>query len=200
MSVRHRLPRSLRYLLIALSALSAAIVIWVTVVVMTRPDYVAPDVTGWRTGDIFFSVGDSWESVAVRSITGAKAFELNDSTPSHCGVVIRRGSSAMLVHASPVVGHVVMESPDEYLRNNGAYCIYVRSMPCAIDSVRLTACVDSLVADAVPFDYDFDHTTPGALYCTEFVVTLAETLGCNDFSHLRKQGYIYPQDIANICK
>lgn len=172
---------------------------WIGIVFFCRPAYIAPDTSGWKTGDIFFSVGDSWESVAVRALTGAKSFELSDSTPSHCGLVVRYGGKVRLVHESTVAKRIVMETPEEYLKNNGSYCLYVRKSPCAPDSVILRQTVDSLLSTGIPFDFDFDHSSPQALYCTEMVVRVSEICGSGYFSHLRKKDYIYPEDILKMC-
>lgn len=172
---------------------------WIGIVFFCRPAYIAPDTSGWKTGDIFFSVGDSWESVAVRALTGAKSFELSDSTPSHCGLVVRYSGEVRLVHESTVAKKIVVETPEEYLKNNGSYCLYVRKSPCAPDSVILRQTVDSLLSTGIPFDFDFDHSSPQALYCTEMVVRVSEICGSGYFSHLRKKDYIYPEDILKMC-
>lgn len=96
-----------------------------------------PDTTMFRTGDIFFSVGDSWESVAVRALSGSTSFEVADSTPSHCGMVIRFADGVKLAHASTVAKKIVLETPEEYLRNNGSYCIYARKAPCTAQPTLL---------------------------------------------------------------
>lgn len=176
-----------------------AIIIWVCVVSWIRPVYVMPDTSSWQTGDIFFSVGDSWESVAVRSLSGAKNFEVSDSTPSHCGVIIRDVDGIKLIHASTVAKKIVAETPEEYMTNNGSYCLYAKRVYHAPDSVAILQTVDSLITKAVPFDFDFNHRDSKALYCTEMVITVFERNGNLRFTPLRKQNYIYPEDILKIC-
>lgn len=171
------------------------VALWICVVVSRIPSYVNPDTSDWHTGDIFFSVGDSWKSVAVRSITGVKNFGLSDTTPSHCGIVIVDSGTVRLVHESTSAKRIVMETPEEYLRNNGSYCLYARRPPCIRDSVRVVHVVDSLMMVGVPFDFDFDHSDDSSLYCTEMAIHVLELSGCSDVSDLRELGYIYPQDL-----
>lgn len=177
----------------------SAIIAWIYLVARTRPAYVMPDTSGWKTGDIFFSVGDSWESVAVRSISGAKNFEVSDSTPSHCGIIVRDGDIVKLVHASTTAKKVVAETPREYLSNNGSYCLYARGVSPEPDGVEIRRTTDSLIANSVPFDFDFNHRESNSLYCTEMVITVFERNGNLRFSPLRKQNYIYPEDLLKLC-
>lgn len=176
------------------------VLIWLTIVWLKRPDYIRPDTSGWHTGDIFFSVGDSWESVAVRSLTGALSFELSDSTPSHCGIVVRTHEGVKLAHASTSAGKIVLEDPEEYLQKNGSYCIYRAESPCKADSAMITQKLDSLIRSEVPFDFEYDHSDPKALYCTEMVVTVHELTGRRCLSGLREKLYIYPKDVLDLCR
>ncbi len=176
-----------------------SIITWVCMVYLSRPSYLMPDTTEWHTGDVFFSVGDSWESVAVRTLTGAKYFELADSTPSHCGVVVRDADGIKLVHESTVAKKVVAETPEEYLKNNGSYCLFAMKMYPTPDSVVFRQIVDSVIVKRVPFDFDFDHTDSESLYCTEMVIRVFELNGNSCFSSLREQSYIYPEDLLKKC-
>lgn len=185
--------------LIGLSAfLLLFFLIFIVAVAIYRPKPSVPDTSGWRTGMVFFSVGDSWESVAVRSFTGLRNIALSDSTPSHCGMVVMGDNGPLLVHASTTAGRVVAETPAEYIENNGSYCLYVKPQPFPLDTLRLKADIDSLLNVPVAFDYNFDHTDGKSLYCTELVVTLHELNGYDTLSPLRERNYIYPQDILNI--
>lgn len=173
--------------------------ITIGIVWLNRPAYIVPDTSQWKTGDIFFSVGDSWESVAVRTLTGFNSLELSDSTPSHCGVVIRLDGDVKLVHESTLAKNIVIETPEEYLKNNGSYCLYARKPPCLLDNKVLLQVIDSLIVRKVPFDFDFDHSSSESLYCTELVIKVFEICGYSGFSGLREQSYIYPTDILNLC-
>lgn len=53
---------------------------WVGFCWLKRPPYLVPDTSAFATGDVFFSVGDAWESVAVRALSGYTSFEVCDST------------------------------------------------------------------------------------------------------------------------
>lgn len=185
-----------------LAGMSAFVLMLLLIVIGTaifyRPKPAAPDTSQWRTGMVFFSVGDSWESAAVRSITGILNMGVSDSTPSHCGIVIRDGRGPLLVHASTVAGRIVAETPTEYIEKNGSYCLFVSPQAFPLDSVKLKSDVDSLLRSRVPFDFDFDHFDDKALYCTELVVTLHELNGCTSLSSLRDNHFIYPQDILHI--
>lgn len=179
-----------------IAILFLAIVVWV--ILLSRPSYQMPDTAEWKTGDIFFSVGDSWKSVAVRALTGAKRFEVSDSTPSHCGMVVKDVAGIKLVHASTVAKSVVVETIEEYLKNNGSYCLYVMPRSFPLDTVRLKSDIDSILRIPVPFDFEFNHSDSKSLYCTELVVTLHELNGCDSLTQLRTKHYIYPQDILNM--
>lgn len=173
------------------------LLIFIGAAVFYRPKSVRPDTSGWRTGMVFFSVGDAWESAVVRSITGMLNMAVSDSTPSHCGIVILGENGPLLVHASTTAGHVVAETPDEYIEKNGSYCLYVMPRTFNPDTLKLKSDIDSILAVPVPFDYDFDHSESKSLYCTEFVVVLHELNGITSLSSLRENHYIYPQDILN---
>lgn len=164
-----------------------------------RPAYLMPDTTGWNTGDIFFSVGDSWESAAVRTLTGAKYFELADSTPSHCGFVVRDSNKVFLVHESTVAKRIVAETPEEYLKNNGSYCLYAVKPNADTDSAALLRTLNSLIDNRIPFDFEFNHADSKSLYCTEMVIRVFELNGNFSFSALKDQNYIYPEDLLKMC-
>lgn len=186
-------------ILIGLSAfLLVSLLIVAVVVAVCRPKPALPDTSDWQTGMVFFSVGDSWESMAVRSITGLKNVALSDSTPSHCGMVIMGNDGPLLFHASTTARRAVAESPAEYIEKNGSYCLYAIPQPFQLDTLKLRVDIDSLLRIPVAFDYDFDHTDNKSLYCTELVVTLHELNGCKALSPLREKNYIYPQDILDM--
>lgn len=194
-----RIGKPILRIIAGLSASLLLVLLMVTVAAaVCRPKPAVPDTSGWQTGMVFFSVGDSWESVAVRSITSLRNVALSDTTPSHCGIILMEPSGPALVHASTVAKKVVKETPEEYITKNGSYMIYSRAMPDRVDTVLLREHIEELLARDYPFDFDFDHSDGKALYCTELVVTLYELSGCNSLSPLREQHYIYPQDILNM--
>lgn len=176
------------------------LVVWVGIVYLLRPSYIKPDTSDWQTGDIFFSVGDSWESVAVRALTGVLDFSISDSTPSHCGIVVRDSCGTVrIAHASTLKKKIVLEDPEEYLEKNGSYCLFTQKPPYRIDSTALMNTLDSLINAGVPFDFKFDHSESASLYCSEFVICVFEINGIFCFSDLRKQSYIYPKNLQNKC-
>lgn len=170
----------------------------VATAIFYRPKPAQPNTSNWRTGMVFFSVGDSWESIVVRSISSIFNIAVSDSTPSHCGIIIVGDKGPLLVHASTTAGHVVAETPAEYILNNGSYCLYTKPLPFQLDTLKLKSDIDSLLNIPVSFDFDFNHSDNKSLYCTELVITLYELNGCNSFSSLRENHFIYPQDILNI--
>lgn len=166
-------------------------------ILLTRPQYREPDTRNWQTGDIFFSVGDSWESYVVRSLTSFRERDLVDSTPSHCGIILIEETGPVLVHASTVAKKVVKETPEEYISKNGSFMIYSHAVPYDVDTIVLRRDVGELLEKNYPFDFDFDHRDPSALYCSELVIHLLELNGIDQLSDLRELAYIYPQDILN---
>lgn len=189
---------TLRILAVISASLIIILVIGVGAAILYRPKPSQPDTSEWQTGMVFFSVGDSWESAAVRSISSILNLTVSDSTPSHCGMVVRYKDRPLLVHASTTARHIVVETPEEYIKNNGSYCLYVKTQPLPLDTLKLKADIDSLLKIPVPFDFEFNHDEGNALYCSELVVTLYELNGCNSLSSLRENNWIYPQDILNV--
>lgn len=191
--------RSILRILVVISASLIMILLAVGgIAVLCRPKPSQPDTSDWQTGMVFFSVGDSWESAAVRSVSSIFNLTVSDSTPSHCGMVVRGDNGPMLVHASTTAKHIVMETPEEYIKNNGSYCLYIKAQPLTLDTLKLKTDIDSLLTMRVPFDFEFNHEDPDALYCSELVITLHELNGCHTFSSLREKNWIYPQDILNV--
>lgn len=188
----------IRSIAIATSIIVFLLLLWIGIVIFRTPSYLKPDTSDWQTGDVFFSVGDSWKSVAVRSLTSVRNFNVSDSTPSHCGIVVVESGVVKLVHASTSAQKIVKETPDEYLEKNGSYCLFARKSPAGLDTVGIKHHADSLVANAIPFDFEFDHSDSNSLYCTEMVVHLYELNGSPIFSTLRNKTHIYPNDLIKL--
>ena len=199
MKAKKRVHSFRHILFVGVSVLFFILILLLLFVIFYRPTYKGPNTADWKTGDIFFSVGDSWKSVAVRALTGAKEFELPDSTPSHCGIVIRDKKGIWLVHESTSEKRLVMERPDEYVKKNGSFCLFSKPTPCEIDTNLLRKNIERMIHKGIPFDYRFNNEDTTSLYCTEFVVYAFEKAGCNNFSELHKQQYIYPKDLEKIC-
>lgn len=192
--------KTVRIALASAATITAALAAAVIYILCTMPSHSEPDTRDWQTGYIFFSVGDSWKSYAVRALTRAKGDALTDSTPSHCGIVVMDGPSPLLVHESTSAGHIVAESPQEYFEKNGSRCIYALPAPGAVDTLRLREDINAMLGKRTPFDIDFNHSDSSALYCSELVVALLEHNGNRSLSPLRNRKFIYPQDIADRCK
>lgn len=193
-------PKALRIALAAAATITAALAAAVIYIVCTTPRHSEPDTRDWQTGYIFFSVGDSWKSYAVRGLTRLMGKALSDSTPSHCGMVVMQGATPLLVHESTSEGRIVAERPDEYFDKNGSRCIYALPAPGAVDTVRLRTDIRALTDARKPFDYEFNHSDSTALYCSELVVELLERNGNRSLTPLRARKFIYPQDIADRCR
>ena len=187
--------RILRCALWSLCTVAAILSVWLLTVTLCRPNDRNPDTSRWQSGYIFFSVGDSWKSVAVRSLTSFRDFNLRDSTPSHCGIVLRMSDGIRLIHESTSAGHIVSETPDDYFRINGSHCIYALPANASIDTMRLRQETERLLNIRKPFDYDFDHNDSTAFYCSEMAVYLLEKTGMPSVSILRESEFIYPDDI-----
>lgn len=69
-----------------------------------------------------------------------------------------------------------------------------------VDTLAIRQSVETLVKNRVPFDFNFDHSTSKALYCTEMVVRVFEQNNCFCFSKLRHNSYMYPNDLLKLCK
>lgn len=177
--------------------LFALISVFLVFVFLTKPKYREPELEGCQTGDLFFSVGDSWESYAVRILTSFRERNLVDSTPSHCGIILMEEGKPMLVHASTVAKKIVKEEPHEYITKNGSFMIYPHSHPYALDTALLRKDINDLLERNYPFDFEFNHRDTNALYCTEMVIYLFERNGINQLSDLRERSYMYPQDVRN---
>lgn len=157
-----------------------------------RRPYEVPTTVGWQTGDIFFSVGNSWKSEFVR-LSGGNADEI-----SHCGIVLRSGDKVVLVHMSTDKGHIVGESPDDYGKINNASKVIVRHLTNPVDTISLKKRLECLLSSGKPFDYKFDKTDTAEYYCSELVVDLMFADSTREYKSLMRHDYIYPQDIYNI--
>ena len=77
-----------------------AVAAWVGFCWLKRPPYLVPDTSAFATGDVFFSVGDAWESVAVRALSGYTSFEVCDYPIAlrHRHTLCRRRASGACVY------------------------------------------------------------------------------------------------------
>lgn len=164
---------------------------WIYVWLSIKP-FQRPDTTGWRTGDIFFSVGNSWRSVVVKMFDSD-----NPEGLTHCGFVIVRDGQPMLVHMSTDKNCITCEGIDEYGLINDVSAITVRRLRNLPDTTRLRVALEKLLRNGKEFDHSFDHRDASKYYCSELVVRELQGVGCNDFDDLLDKDHIYPVEIAN---
>lgn len=157
-----------------------------------RQPYEIPSTKGWQTGDVFFSVGNSWKSEFVRFAGG------NSKDVSHCGIVLMAGSKAMLIHMSTEQGHIVCESPEDYGRINDASRIIIRRPRTIPDTSMLKIRLNSLLAERKPFDFKFDVQDDSKYYCSELIVKQVFQDSSREYKTLIRKEFVYPQDIYNI--
>lgn len=191
----HRPPRSrkrkigiaaacfLGFILIVVLALAIA-------VQCSRKPWRSPDTTGWQTGDIFFSAGNSWKSLAVR-LFGDKSEEGS----THCGIVMMRDGVPMLVHMSTETGEIRAEYIEDYARVNDVSAVTVRRLRQLPDTVVLRRYVDYLFRRKKRFDNNFNARDTTEYYCTEFVIHAMDHAGNSSFMPLLTDDYIYPEQL-----
>ena len=190
----------LKVSIVALSVLLLLVGVRLVIFLVNRVDYQTPDTSDWQSGYIFFSVGDSWKSDAVRSMTALSGQAATDSTPSHCGFVLMGPDGPLLVHESTTEKQIVAQTPMEFITREGAYCVYALPVKDALDTVKLRRDIEQMLEAATPFDFNFDHNDTTALYCSELVVTLFEKNGRDDLTPLRQEQYIYPRHILEYIR
>lgn len=158
-----------------------------------RKDFTPPQNTEqWLTGDLFFSVGNTWRSLIVRMFDGN-----NSEGLTHCGFVMVEDGQPYLVHMSTEKNKIVRESIDEYAKVNDVNAIIVKRLKEPVDTVLLRQTITSLMNEGKEFDHDFDHRDSTRYYCTEFVINTLSKTGCHKFDDLFNKDYVYPVDIAN---
>ena len=127
------------------------------------------DASAFQTGDMLFVQGTSWRSRVVLLLGG-------DSNFSHVGLIRRRNGTPFVIHAAPTAtsthenGAVTAEPLRDFLstaRVSQAALYRVRGRRATAQ--RAASAAQTYAARALPFDHDFDATTPGTLYCTELI-------------------------------
>lgn len=164
----------------------------VVAVACSRKPWKSPDSTGWQTGDIFFSAGNSWKSLAVRVLGGK-----SEEGSTHCGIVVMEQGRPLLVHMSTDKGTIAAEEIEEYARLNDVSAVTVRRLRELPDTAKLRGYIDYLRAARKRFDYDFNHKDTAEYYCTEFVVHALRHAGQPILVPLLKEEHIYPSQIED---
>ncbi|MEF8816585.1 MAG: YiiX/YebB-like N1pC/P60 family cysteine hydrolase [Salinibacter sp.] len=134
------------------------------------------DTSQFRTGDLLFVRGTSWQSRIVLFLDGY--IEDYGSHFSHVGMVWRRNGRAYVIHASPKSllgvqddGSVRLEPLRQFLSaaHISRAALYRVGVEDPRTAERAATMAREYVNRALPYDRVFDASTPGALYCTELV-------------------------------
>ncbi len=152
-----------------------------------------------RSGDVVFIRGKSIRSAVVGFFEGGyRAY-------SHVGIVILENGCPFIIHADPahnaVADRVMREAWDVVIspKRIGAAAIFRMADSNFVDSPNIKASTVALQfwRDELPFDHEFDLSTPQKLYCTELVWRAYMAAGvdlCGDlFGSDRK--YLLPSDL-----
>lgn len=137
------------------------------------------DTSQFQTGDLLFVRGTSWRSRIVLLING------DGSDFSHVGLVWRRNGRPFVIHATPTSsdkpeGGGVMLVPlrkflsTKHVLQAALYRVKDRKRDIA---KRAAATAQRYAAQTLPFDHDFDASTPSKLYCTELIWRAYRTAG-----------------------
>lgn len=160
-------------------------------------DFPSPD--GIRSGDVVFIRGKSIRSAVVRLLEGSsRAY-------SHVGLVVLENGRPFIIHADPthdVTTDRVMKEPWDAVispKHITAATIFRVVDSSAADrlGIQASTVAQQFWRDALPFDHEFDLTTPEKLYCTELVWRAYMAAGIdlrgNSFGSDRK--YLLPSDL-----
>jgi permuted papain-like amidase YaeF/Yiix C92 family enzyme len=158
-----------------------------------------PTPDGTRSGDVVFLQGKTIRSVVVR------LFEDSKRDYSHVGIIVIESGGAFIIHANPGDD----SRTDRVIKEPwGAVISSRRITEAAIfrsahaPTSRMVGAVVAAVAqqferDAVPFDHDFNLTTPQKLYCTELVwrAYMAAGIDLRGDSFGSDRKYLLPSDL-----
>lgn len=155
-----------------------------------KTDYQIPDASRWRTGDIFFSTGNTWESRAVRLLGGS-----DERNTSHCGFVLMQGGKPMLVHMSTDKGEITMESVEAYGELNDSKSVRAMRLKQMPDTIALRTELEKELAGRRKFDSSFDMTEEAYYYCTELIIKVLQRIDGPKYPHAADTRHVYPHDI-----
>ena len=163
-----------------------------------RPRAIAgPLPDGLLAGDVVLMRSHTWRAEAVRLIDGVP---YRDGF-SHVGLVHDRlpDGTYRLVHAVPGADGTVRLEPWPFIAQGGgsSEAVVFRAALSNEQRERMQSLAADLAARAVPFDGAFDHHDPDALYCTELVTHLYQSVGLPvlDARRMAKRA-IFPGDLA----
>ncbi len=118
----------------------------------------------FRDGDIVFANGKGWRTKIVR------LFDKSPRGYSHAGIVRLVGGLPYVVHASPELGRVGMQSMEDFLSFESVDFARVYRFtgdPAVAEAASLRAF--EFCALEIPFDDRFDTGNREAMYCTELI-------------------------------
>ncbi len=152
-----------------------------------------------QPGDVVFIRGKSIRSAVVSFFEGGyRAY-------SHVGLVVLENGQPFIIHADPAGGAMtdrVMREPWYAVispKRIAAATIFRMEDSNLADGtgIQASAVAQKFWKDALPFDHEFDLTTPQKLYCTELVwrayIAAGVDLLSNSFGLDRK--YLLPSDL-----
>ena len=129
---------------------------------------------GLAVGDVVLMESHTWRAALVRLIDG----QPHGRGFSHVGVVHDTAPPYTLLHAVPGAGGTVRLEPwPSIAAGGGTSRVEIWRPRADVDADTLQAIGERLARRAVPFDADFDHHDPDALYCTELVTHLYQGAG-----------------------
>lgn len=171
---------------VALAITALFVYVWAS-----RRPFEHPDTTGWQTGDIFFSAGNSWRSAAVRLLGS----DSKDETTHSGFIVVNEQGEPMMVHMSTETGRIAMESIAHYGAMNDVRTITARRLRVAPDTVALRRELMRLMAEGKRFDNEFDLQDTTEYYCTELVLHVLNEQNHPAFKGFLERRVVYPVDL-----
>ena len=162
-------------------------------------DAAFPSPDGIRSGDVVFIRGKSIRSVVVRLLEGSS------HDYSHVGLVVLENGRPFIIHADPsqdiTTDRVIKEPWDAVIspKHITAAAIFRVADPSAADrlGIQASTVAQQFWRDALPFDHEFDLTTPENLYCTELVwrAYMAAGIDLRGSSFGPDRKYLFPSDL-----
>lgn len=122
----------------------------------------------FENGDIICRHGNGILSTPFRGTSN------KEKIYSHVGIILKDKDSLMVIHSEASeftgIGGVKKEYIKVFLKNISTWGVYrIDTISSVRDSIAAVAL--EYVQKDIPFDFDFDYTTPDKLYCTELIAT-----------------------------
>lgn len=152
-----------------------------------------------RSGDVVFIRGKSFRSAVVRLLEGS------NRSYSHVGLVVLENGLPFIIHADPehdaTTDRVIKEPWDAVIspKRITAATIFrvVGSSTADRLGIQASTVAQQFWRDELPFDHEFDLTTPQKLYCTELVwrAYMAAGIDLRGRSFGSDRKYLLPSDL-----